>query len=182
MPICFKSRACRGAERNYGSAEGELLAAVWAIGKLRQYLRGEEFKLVTDSKALSALKVTTNMHGKLARWAMLLSEYNYQVEHRSGAKMGNVDGMNRSHLPEEPLQLEDEQLQEIWEMGLAAEEDGLWAQEAYLEGEVERVVNELNLARKEVLAGSDYHKCKGGKLAAWLPFTNFSKLRFCAGS
>lgn len=85
-----------------------MLAAVWAIGKLRQYLHGKQFKLVTDSKALSALKVTTNMAGKLARWAMLLSEYDFVLEHRSGTKMGNVDGLNRSSLPEEPMGLDDE--------------------------------------------------------------------------
>ena len=48
-------------------------------------------------------------------------------------------------------------------MGLATDEDGLWAMEVHLEGEVERMVNELNLVRKEILAMGDCHACKGEK-------------------
>ena len=130
------------------------MAAVWAIGKLRQYLHGKRFRLITDSKALSALKVTTNMTGKIARWAMLLSEYEFDVEHRSGAKMGNVDGMNRSSLPEEEIGVDDLRLQEIWEVGALAEEEGVWAVDAGMPGEILTVIKEVNLVRKEILANS----------------------------
>ncbi len=115
--------------------------------------------MVTDSKALSALKVTTNMTGKLARWAMLLSEYDFELEHRSGTKMGNVDGMNRSSLPEEPVGLDDEQLAAIWEVGLEEEADGGWVLEPCLEGEVETCINEINLMRKSMLGARECNIC-----------------------
>ena len=47
FPVAYFSRGCRGAEAQYHSSEGELLAAVWAINKCRQYLSGNEFTLVT---------------------------------------------------------------------------------------------------------------------------------------
>lgn len=117
---------------------------------------------MTDSKALSALKVTTNMHGKLARWAMLLSEYDFSLEHRSGTKMGNVDGLNRSALPEEAVKLEDLQLEEIWEVGITEDEE-LWMAELYLEGEVATNIKEVNMMRKEVLTHGECNLCGQGE-------------------
>ena len=32
--------------------------------------------------------------------------------------MGHVDGLNRSELPSEPIDLDDQHLQEIWEVGM----------------------------------------------------------------
>ena len=101
------------------------------------------------------------MHGKLARWAMLLSEYDFQLEHRSGTKMGNVDGLNRSALPDEELQLEDHQLQEIWEVGLE-EDEVTWAAELHLEGEVSTNIKEVNMMRKEVLSNGECNLCGQG--------------------
>lgn len=101
-PVAYKSRGCRGAETNYASAEGELLAAVWGIGKLRQYLGGKEFTLVTDSSALTGLQTSKNISGKIARWALYLADMNFTVEHRAGKKHGNADGVSRGpHAPEQ---------------------------------------------------------------------------------
>ncbi len=38
VPIAFASRICRGKERTLASAEGELLAAVFALTKFKQYV------------------------------------------------------------------------------------------------------------------------------------------------
>ena len=43
---------------------------------------------------------TTKLTGKLARWALLLQEYEFKVIHRPGVANSNADGCSRCPLPE----------------------------------------------------------------------------------
>ena len=81
-PVCFASRSCNPAEQNYSSFEGECLAVVWATSHFRPYLFGNSFHLVTDHEPLKWIMTTTKLTGKLARWSLLLQEYDFTVEHR----------------------------------------------------------------------------------------------------
>ena len=51
-PCLFISRTLNKAEEKYTTSEEELLAIVWAIKRLRQYLLGKKFKIQTDHRAL----------------------------------------------------------------------------------------------------------------------------------
>lgn len=51
--------------------------------------------MVTDSRALCALRSASNLAGKLARWSFFLEEFNYRLEHKSGATLTNADGLSR---------------------------------------------------------------------------------------
>ena len=55
----------------------------------------EKFDLVTDSKALCALRTASNLAGKLARWSFFLEEFNYNLVHKSGVTLTNADGLSR---------------------------------------------------------------------------------------
>ena len=72
VPICFASRTCKGREKQLGSAEGELLACIFALTKFKEYVGMEHFDLITDSRALCALQAASNLAGKLARWSFFL--------------------------------------------------------------------------------------------------------------
>ena len=71
------------------------MAAVFALTKYKQYVGQEYFELITDSRALCALKTASNLAGKLARWSFFLEEFNMKITHKSGATLTNADGLSR---------------------------------------------------------------------------------------
>ena len=98
-PVYFASRSCNPAEQNYSSFEGECLAVVWATSHFRPYLFGNSFHLVTDHEPLKWIMTTNKQTGKLARWSLLLQEYDFTVEHRKGVENTNADCLSRYPLP-----------------------------------------------------------------------------------
>lgn len=94
-PIAFASRLCKGPETTLSSAEGELCALVYALGKFRSYLGFEEFDVITDSSALLSLHSNQNLSSKLTRWSVLLSEFSFQIIHKQGSSHRNADGLSR---------------------------------------------------------------------------------------
>lgn len=94
--VCqYESKLLKGAELNYGISEKECLAVVWAIRKFRPYLHGTHFTVVTDHSALKWLMTIKDLSGRLARWSVLLQEYNFDIIHRKGKSHSNVDALSR---------------------------------------------------------------------------------------
>ncbi|XP_033230383.1 uncharacterized protein LOC117181620 [Belonocnema kinseyi] len=54
-PVCYISRTLNNPERNFTTTKEELLAIVWAVKRLRQYLLGHEFVIQTVHQALTWL-------------------------------------------------------------------------------------------------------------------------------
>jgi transposase InsO family protein len=97
--IAYASRTLTGAALNYSPTDGELFAVVWAVRMFRPYLYGTHFRLLTDHKALQWLRSTRNLSAKLARYAIELQEYDFDVQHRAGSQHANVDGLSRLRQP-----------------------------------------------------------------------------------
>ena len=97
--VCYASRSCNAAEQNYNSFDGECLAVVWASSHFRPYLFGNSFTLVTDHEPLKWLMTTQKLTGKLARWSLLLQEFDFSVTHRAGVDNLNADCLSRYPLP-----------------------------------------------------------------------------------
>ena len=99
--IAYASRSNNRTERNYSSYAGECLAAVWGVSHFRVYLYGRRFTLLTDHEPLKWLMTNEKLTGMHARWAHILSEYDFEVKHRSGVKSGDADGLSRNPLRDE---------------------------------------------------------------------------------
>ncbi|GAX86472.1 hypothetical protein CEUSTIGMA_g13882.t1, partial [Chlamydomonas eustigma] len=84
--IACTSRSCNVHEARYGSYKGEMMAAVWGVRSYRCYLLGvvHPFVLLTDHKGLSWLMSNRDLEGQYARWAVMLSEYNFIIEYKPG--------------------------------------------------------------------------------------------------
>lgn len=95
QPIAFASRKLKGAETRYSVTERECLAVVFAIQKFRPYIEGYHFKIYTDHSSLIWLFRQENPPGRLARWIMGLSQYDFEIHHRKGDQNIVPDALSR---------------------------------------------------------------------------------------
>lgn len=109
-PVYFFSRKTSPAESNYCSYELEVLAVVKALEKLRIYLIGISFKIITDCAAFKMTMAKKKISARIAGWALQLEEYDYVIEHRSGSKMKHADALSRNPIV---LTISDEFLEQI---------------------------------------------------------------------
>ncbi|KMQ85099.1 reverse ribonuclease integrase, partial [Lasius niger] len=64
--IAYASRTLNGAERNYSATELECLAVVWGIRRMKGYLEGYRFTVITDHQSLKWLQRLEAPTGRLA--------------------------------------------------------------------------------------------------------------------
>ena len=80
---------------NYCMTWRELLAVVMAVNHFRPYLYGQKFRLRTDHVSLLWLYKRAKPSHQVAMWLESLAEFQFKLEHRVGAKLGNSDGLSR---------------------------------------------------------------------------------------
>lgn len=74
----------------------EGLAVVYGLQKFRPYLLGVKFKIPVDHCALCVLAKKVPNSARLHRWAIILSEFDFDVEYTKGSSHSNVDCLSRS--------------------------------------------------------------------------------------
>ncbi|GFT10490.1 retrovirus-related Pol polyprotein from transposon 17.6 [Trichonephila clavipes] len=95
-PIAFASRTLNKAERNYTVTERECLAVIWALNKFKTYFGPLPVKVITDHAALMKLTNGKNLSSRMIRWALKLSEFNIEWEHRPGVQNVVADLLSRN--------------------------------------------------------------------------------------
>ena len=91
----YASRQMSPAEQKYTTTEREALAVVYACKKFRHYLLGYWIIFHTDHDSLKYLVNKPDLSGRIARWILLLQEYNYEVVVKSGKSNSNADYLSR---------------------------------------------------------------------------------------
>lgn len=94
--ISYISRSLSREERNYSTTERECLAVLFSIEKLRPYVEGTHFTVVTDHYSLKWLNNMQQPTGRLARWAVRLSGYDFDIVHRKGKDNVVPDALSRA--------------------------------------------------------------------------------------
>ena len=88
------------AEQKYSNLKREALAVVTTVTRLRQFLFGRKFTLKTDQKPLQYFfnprnQIQKVVSARLARWAITLMAYDYDVQYTPGQDIGHADAMSR---------------------------------------------------------------------------------------
>lgn len=93
--ICYISKGLSTTEQAYAQNEREALALVWATERLETYLRGLDFKLITDHEPLKVMFGTTRKQcPRIERWALRLQSFRFKIAHVSG-KANIADPLSR---------------------------------------------------------------------------------------
>ena len=88
------------AEQNYAQIEREALAIIFAVRRFHQYVYGRAFTLVTDHRPLCKIlgekeEIPPLAAARMQWWALLLSAYQYTLQHIPGKQNHCVDCMSR---------------------------------------------------------------------------------------
>ena len=106
----YWSRSVPKPMRSYDARRLELLAVIMALEHFKPYIDGVRVTLDSDHRNLTFIKNVKHSSGQLARWAMRLSEYDFELKYRPGKQMEVADCLSRNALPQE---LSEEEMEVI---------------------------------------------------------------------
>lgn len=97
LPVLFHSRKFSAPERNYSVYDRELLAIVEAFSIWRHILLGssDPIQVFTDHKNLLYFAQRRQLTPRHARWANILSEFNFELHYRPGQENVLADALSR---------------------------------------------------------------------------------------
>jgi transposase InsO family protein len=101
-PVMFLSKALDKTQVNWHTPEKETYAIVYALEKFRPYIYGRPFSLVTDHRALLWCCGKKNVHGRLARWSYIISQYAQDIQYIQGKNNHVADALSRAPYQPEP--------------------------------------------------------------------------------
>jgi len=96
LVACY-ARKLTKAEQNYDVHDRELLAIVEALQRWRSYLAGAAQQTIvkSDHKNLQYFMTTKKLNGRQARWAEVLAEYDFTIQHCKGKDNSWADALSR---------------------------------------------------------------------------------------
>ncbi|QRV96805.1 Retrotransposable element Tf2 protein [Ceratobasidium sp. AG-Ba] len=98
-PIAYLSKSYNDAQRNYDTANKELLAIVESLKHWRIYLEGtiQPITVFTDHRNLERWKNAETFNRRHARWHMELASFNFEIHYRPGKMSTKPDALSRRH-------------------------------------------------------------------------------------
>lgn len=80
--IAYMSAKLNDTQKSYHPVEKECLAVILSLERFRHYVDGNHFSVVTDHNSLVWLKNCKDPTGRIARWALRLQAYNFNIIHK----------------------------------------------------------------------------------------------------
>jgi len=108
--VSYGGRGLRPCERRWPVTQLECLALLTGIKEYHVYLAGRPFSVYTDHlslKYLQSLKVSAN--NRLARWALALQPYTFEINYKEGKKLTAADGLSRRPYKDTKVDEEDDE-------------------------------------------------------------------------
>ena len=99
-PVKFASRSFNATESRWPTPYQELSAVKWSLDQHRPYVLGRRIKIITDHANLKWLTSISPKQSKLARWCISMTEFDFEIEHRSGKDHVIPDTLSRAPIPE----------------------------------------------------------------------------------
>ena len=84
--VAYASRKLLPRERNYATIEKEILAIVFALCKFHLFVYNRPVKIYSDHKPLQWLNTITKNSARLARWSLILQNYNVTTTYIKGER------------------------------------------------------------------------------------------------
>jgi len=94
-PVQYGGKALTKSQQNYDITNIEAYALVCAVREFRMWLINTQFTVYTDHYSLQWLKKKKGSSGRLLRWSIELSEYNYHVTFKAGKSNTAADFLSR---------------------------------------------------------------------------------------
>jgi len=94
-PVQYGGKALTKAQQNYDITNIEAYALVCAVREFRMWLINTQFTVYSDHYSLQWLKSKKGTSGRLLRWSIELSEYNYTVSYKDGKSNTCADSLSR---------------------------------------------------------------------------------------
>jgi transposase InsO family protein len=93
LPLMFLSKKFNSTQQRWSTAEREAYAILWALEATQAFTKGREVHVYSDHKNLPALFKSDK--GKIARWAIRLSEFNPLIHYVKGKENIVADFLSR---------------------------------------------------------------------------------------
>lgn len=94
-PIAYASRKLSNTEKRYIIFEREALGAIFALEKFHDYVIGRHFVLQMDNQALTWMIRHPQQLGKVGRWVLKLTRYDFEVQHIRSSSNSIADSLSR---------------------------------------------------------------------------------------
>jgi hypothetical protein len=96
--IAYGGKTLTSAETRYSAHEVELLALIQCVKQFEAYLVLRPFKVRTDSTAIIWLLKQNIGRGRVSRWIIFLSSYDFEIIHVKGDQNVVADALSRAFI------------------------------------------------------------------------------------
>src|SRR5258706_5202878 len=102
-PAGFYSRKFNAAQSRYNTTDKELFTIITGLQHFQPQLLGTKFTILTDHKAALAFRENKDVNDQHVRWQMLMSIFEFNMQHLDGKRNVLADALSRIYKNPEKL-------------------------------------------------------------------------------